>query len=579
MRFFLKILWNSISSCIYTAKPIKTNMKNQIKILWIALVWVQTLGASKPIFSKLDRVMVYLSGAHLYYSEQVNLQAGNNVFVFENISGSIQENTLQASTKGGTLMEVNTLIRYKEKKSTVPLYTKAIAQILDSLEENGYDLMNVANHLSALEQEKKMLLNHPLINGKSQRDSLPLLKSSMEFTREKLSEILTQELKWKRLKDKYEKEKNRLNLRHEELSLLQNGNFDDNGLAATPIHQVMVTVYAEQAGLALVNFNYFIANASWIPNYDLIANANNNQIAVKYFAKISQNSGLNWRSANLSLSSSNPMELNIKPSLANWYVGFYEYHRIKNKALSNAALPLQKQNVRATEDLKESDLPVATYAEQKSLSEYIQISENLLRTEYAIKLKYDIDSDGKSHKVMIKEQQIPMELVFAAVPKISNESYLMGKISGWEDLQILPGAARIYFDGAFVGETYLGDQSNTDTLPLNLGRDKSLVVTRKKIKDKTKIKTLENEKIETRTIEILVRNTKSQAISIDIEDQIPVSQNPTEIKVTLLEGNGAKLDEISGLLLWNLKIGSKETKKISFTYEVRYPKSKVVVGL
>ncbi|MFY8190496.1 MAG: DUF4140 domain-containing protein, partial [Bacteroidia bacterium] len=219
-------------------------MKNQIKILWIALVWVQTLGASKPIFSKLDRVMVYLSGAHLYYSEQVNLQAGNNVFIFENISGSIQENTLQASTKGGTLMEVNTLIRYKEKKSTVPLYTKAIAQILDSLEENGYDLMNVANHLSALEQEKKMLLNHPLINGKSQRDSLPLLKSSMEFTREKLSEILTQELKWKRLKDKYEKEKNRLNLRHEELNLLQNGNFDDNGLAATPIHQVMVTVYA-----------------------------------------------------------------------------------------------------------------------------------------------------------------------------------------------------------------------------------------------------------------------------------------------------------------------------------------------
>jgi hypothetical protein len=106
-----------------------------------------------------------------------------------------------------------------------------------------------------------------------------------------------------------------------------------------------------------------------------------------------------------------------------------------------------------------------------------------------------------------------------------------------------------------------------------------MVVNRKKIKDKTKIKTLENEKIETRTIEILVRNTKSQSILIDIEDQIPVSQNPNEIKVTLIEANGAKLDETSGLLTWNLKIASKETKKISFTYEVRYPKNKVVVGL
>jgi uncharacterized protein (TIGR02231 family) len=554
-------------------------MKNQIKILWIALLWVQSLSASKPIFASLDRVMVYLSGAHLYYSEQVNVQAGNNVFIFENISGSIQENTLQANAKGGTLMEVNTQIRYKEKKSIAPIYAKAIAQVLDSLEENEYHLLQVANQLSALEQEKKMLLNHPLINGKSQRDSLPLLKSSMEFTREKLSEILNLELKWKRRKDSFEKEKNRLNLRHEELSLLQNGNLNDTRLAAEPIHQILITVYAEQAGLALINFNYFIANANWVPSYDLLANASNKQIAIKYFAKISQTSGLNWRNANLSLSSSNPMELNIKPNLANWYIGFYEYQQMKQKALSNAARPLQKQTVRTTDNLQESDMEAERYVAQKSLSEYIQISENLIRTEYAIKLKYDIDCDGKFHKVMIKEQQIPIELVFAAVPKLSSESYLMGKISGWEDLQILPGAGRIYFDGAFVGETYLGDQSNTDTLQLNLGRDKSMVVNRKKIKDKTKIKTLENEKIETRTIEILVRNTKSQSILIDIEDQIPVSQNPNEIKVTLIEANGAKLDETSGLLTWNLKIASKETKKISFTYEVRYPKNKVVVGL
>ncbi|MCE2740752.1 MAG: DUF4139 domain-containing protein [Sphingobacteriales bacterium] len=554
-------------------------MKNQIKILWIALLWVQSLSASKPIFASLDRVMVYLSGAHLYYSEQVNVQAGNNVFIFENISGSIQENTLQANAKGGTLMEVNTQIRYKEKKSIAPIYAKAIAQVIDSLEENEYHLLQVANQLSALEQEKKMLLNHPLINGKSQRDSLPLLKSSMEFTREKLSEILNLELKWKRRKDSFEKEKNRLNLRHEELSLLQNGNLNDTRLAAEPIHQILITVYAEQAGLALINFNYFIANANWVPSYDLLANASNKQIAIKYFAKISQTSGLNWRNANLSLSSSNPMELNIKPNLANWYIGFYEYQQMKQKALSNAARPLQKQTVRTTDNLQESDMEAERYVAQKSLSEYIQISENLIRTEYAIKLKYDIDCDGKFHKVMIKEQQIPIELVFAAVPKLSSESYLMGKISGWEDLQILPGAGRIYFDGAFVGETYLGDQSNTDTLQLNLGRDKSMVVNRKKIKDKTKIKTLENEKIETRTIEILVRNTKSQSILIDIEDQIPVSQNPNEIKVTLIDANGANLDETSGLLTWNLKIASKETKKISFTYEVRYPKNKVVVGL
>jgi uncharacterized protein (TIGR02231 family) len=555
-------------------------MKNQIKLLALMLLSMQHVFGNKPQLSKIDKVVVYLSGAHLYYNEKVNLQAGNNVFTFENISPNIIENTLQASSKGGTLMEVNTRVRYKEKKNPMNNYASSIAKILDSLSEVDYQIQGIENHLYVLSYEKKMLLNHPLIKGTSLRDSLPLLRTSMEFTREKLSEILALELRWNRQKNDSEKEKNRLNLRHQELTLLQNGNYTDEGLAATPINQVVVSVYAENAGLADIQFSYFIENASWIPNYDLVANPNNSQLSLKYFALISQTSGLNWNQAALTLSSSNPMELNIKPVLANWYIGFIEYRRLTQKHLSNAALPLKKQSLRMQEDL---DAPMAgsegDYAEKKSLSEYIQISENLIRTEYAIKLKYEINSDGKSHKVMIKEQQIPIQLEFAAVPKLSSEAFLMGRLSAWEDLQILPGSARIYFDGAYVGETLLGSQSNTDTLDINLGRDRSLVISRKKVKDKTRVRTLDNEKIETRTIELLVRNTKSQSILMNLEDQIPVSQNPNEIKVSLVDADGANLDEVSGILRWKIKLSAKETKKISFTYEVRYPKNKTIFGL
>lgn len=555
-------------------------MKNQIKLLAIMLLCMHPVFGNNPKSSKIDKVVVYLSGAHLYYNEKVNLQAGNNVFTFENISPNIIENTLQANSKGGTLMEVNNRIRYKEKKNPMHTYAKSIAIVLDSIQELDYQIQANSNQLSVLTYEKNMLLNHPLIKGTSLRDSLPLLRNSMEFTREKLNEILALELKWNRQKDKLEKEKNRLNLRHQELELLQNGHYTEDGLAATPINQIVVSVYAENAGVADIQFSYFIQNASWVPNYDLVADPSNSQLSLKYFALISQSSGLNWSQAALTLSSSNPMELNIKPVLANWYIGFYEYRKLTERHLSNAALPLKKQSLRLQEDM---NAPMTStdgdYAEQKSLSEYIQISENLIRTEYAIKLKYEINSDGKSHKVMIKEQQIPIQLEFAAVPKLSNEAFLMGRLSAWEDLQILPGAARIYFDGAYVGETLIGNQSNTDTLDINLGRDRSLVISRKKVKDKTRIKTLDNEKIETRTIELLVRNTKSQSIFMNLEDQIPISQNPNEIKVSIVDADGANLDEVSGLLRWKIKLSAKETKKISFTYEVKYPKNKTIFGL
>jgi hypothetical protein len=39
------------------------------------------------------------------------------------------------------------------------------------------------------------------------------------------------------------------------------------------------------------------------------------------------------------------------------------------------------------------------------------------------------------------------------------------------------------------------------------------------------------------------------------------------------------LDELTGKLKWRIKIGSKETKKVIFTYEISYPKGKPVAGL
>jgi len=400
----------------------------------------------------------------------------------------------------------------------------------------------------------------------------------MAFTREKLNEILEEELKWNKRKNKLSKESTRLTNRYNQLILLQNGTLEENGIQATPIQQVIISIYSESGGNSQINFNYFIQQASWVPNYDLVASSSTNQIELKSFAHVKQSSGINWKNAALTLSTSNPMERNIKPVLANWYIGFQEYRKYKAlKATSmNSAMPMSRVTV--TDSYREN-AEEKNMAADEDLSEYINITENLIRTEYEIKLKYEIESDNKPHKVMIKEQNIPMILAFAAVPKICQDAFLMGRVTGWEDLNILPGAARIYFDGAYVGETFVSNQSTNDTLDFNLGKDKSIVMTRKKVKERTKVKTIENERIETRSIELVIRNTKGISVLMNLEDQIPVSQNPNEIKVTLIDGDGANLDELTGSLKWNLKLGAKESKKITFTYEIKYPKNKQVYGL
>ena len=78
--------------------------------------------------------------------------------------------------------------------------------------------------------------------------------------------------------------------------------------------------------------------------------------------------------------------------------------------------------------------------------------------------------------------------------------------------------------------------------------------------------------------EISIRNTKSEPIHIVVEDQMPVSRN-SQLEVLNADSGGAATDAVTGRLEWNLNIPAGETKKVSFRYEVKYPKDKLVNGL
>lgn len=535
--------------------------------------------SAKPVNAKLQKVTVYVNGAHLYYTENINLVTGNNEFIFENISPYINEATLQASCKGGVITEVKHQLMYKEKPLITKKYDKEIQAVLDSIEDVNFDLQDIKNRFYVLETEKSMLLNNRIMKGQQLRDSLALLKDGLTLLRERLNSIYEQHLKLEKSKNKLTKRLNKLNERYSELQLLQSGqNLITNSQAT---NQVVINVFSDNNTISPITFNYFVNQANWIPQYDLQASSSG-KLNIKYFGSLTQNTGVNWENVLLTLSTSNPTENNIKPTLNPWYLSYQQYIR-KDKSYSNAQLELRStaKSVVANNSGSDQtdDVDNNEDLEEKQLTDYIVMTENLIRTEYEINMKYSIKSDLKSHKVMINQKEVDMNLKFAAVPKICTDAFLMGKITGWEEMKIIPGTARVYFDGSFVGDTYLQASTTLDTLDIDLGKDKSLTIERKKIKEKFKTKYINDEKVETRTIEIVVRNTKNIQVDIVVEDQIPVVQGTKEIKVELLDADKGELDETSGILKWNIKLKSKEQKKIRFTYEITYPKNKTIAGL
>lgn len=531
---------------------------------------------TKTIKTKPDKATVYLQGAHLYYTENISLKVGINEFIFEGISPYIRQTSIQAGTKSGIVMDMKYDASYTETTpdpTATKKYAHELELVLDSLEDLSYKERDISNKMKVLATEKELLLNNRIMKGDLIKDSLPLLKDGMAFLKEKLNAIYAEELKYERAKNELNKTRTHLNTRQRTLQLLQNGQGNKNNGNAERVHKILITVYSETVTNTQLNFNYFINNASWVPAYDLQASSSSSSLKINYFAQVSQSSGLDWKNMPLTLSTSTPNLNNTKPVLSPWYLSFRAF-RQNQSHLSNAAVPLQRETLQ----LKDRSFNGAD-EEVKSLLDYINVTENLLRTEYEIKLNYTINSDGKGHKVMINDKSVPMGLQFAAIPKLSPDAYLMARITQWEEMNIIPGNARVYFDGTFVGDMYLNTYTTDDTLKVNLGRDRSFVSSRKKIKEESKKQFIGGDKIETRTIELIVRNTKNQEIEVEVEDQIPVVSGTKEIKVTLKDSDNADLNEATGSLKWDLKLKPKEAKKLRFTYEIRYPKDKKVAGL
>jgi uncharacterized protein (TIGR02231 family) len=160
---------------------------------------------------------------------------------------------------------------------------------------------------------------------------------------------------------------------------------------------------------------------------------------------------------------------------------------------------------------------------------------------------------------------------YATVPKLDPDAFLLAGVTDWEALKLLKGPANVFFEGTYLGKTYIDPNTAGDTLELSLGRDKDVNVARNLVKDFSKKQFLGTNNILDRSWEITVRNNKGQKISLIIEDQFPLSKDE-EIQIEYLEYEGAKFDEKTGMLQWPVVLNPKEEVTVHFRYRVKYPK-------
>lgn len=536
----------------------------------------------KNLKSKITHVTVFMQGAQVTRSGSTSIPKGTSTIVFEGVSPYINQQSIKASGKGRfTILDVQYRYVYPEP---VEPNTKAqheidrkIEKIQDSLNEHSYHLAHVREKKTAIQTERNLLLNHPLMKGQAKPDSLDLLKGTMAFIEKKLVDLADRFLQISLKEAEMAKEQNAMNQRIYELRLFKSNL--PQPPPNQPKHQVLVAVTAPSATSGNVEISYKVNQAGWSPWYDITAKDAGDDIELIYKAAVYQNTGEDWSNVRLRISNANPNRSNIKPVLPRWYIDYFRHVRqtVKKSTRYFKEKDVQMEDdmemARTTEEVADKALPAAGMA-----YDYSQKMQNFSSIEFDIDLAYYIKSDGKTHFVTVQKHNLKAEFQHYLVPKLDKDAFVVARIVDWENLDLLVGNANIYFGNTFVGRTVIDPSIVSDTLEVSMGRYRSLAVTRTKLKSDTKKQIVGSHKVYTATYQIELRNNSGNDINLTLEDQIPLTNN-TEIEIELVKTDGGSLNEHTGLITWDMKLASYKKKVITFTYTVKYPKEEEITGL
>lgn len=555
-------------------------MIRQPKTLWLScFACLVLLLAAAPVFaqdedeirleSDITTVKVYLNRASITEVATRQVPAGTHVLVFSGLSRNLQPKSITTEGRGGGVIQsVTHRISYLNRTAK----PRRMLMLEDSLEVLAYEVQHLDDRKFALEQEQSLILKNNQVLGTQGMSSEELLAVA-KFYRERLPAIR------KELQDIAIK-RNAVNTRMQQYRAeLQ----DFIRTRDQPTNEVVVVYRTEQATRVALKLDYLVTGASWSPLYDLRVAQNGRPIALDMKANVVNNTGIDWSKVKLSLSTANPTQGGTPPSLSAQYISIYSppvASRRERSAASGSAPAADEDSFGGTDDFGDfgdgfGEAEAA--AKSESAAQYTQVNVGDLAIEYEISLPYTIPADAKPRLVDINQAELPVKFQHFAIPKRESAVYLRAGISGWDELNLLPGKANVYYEGAYLSETNINPSQTQDTLWIGLGIDPSVIIEREQVRDYTSKRVIGSNVREQRGYTITVRNGKPRSIDLVLLDQIPVSQNK-EIEVTPIDLGGGELTAYNGILKWTLTIGASSSQKVAFSFEVKYPKDERLVG-
>lgn len=541
-----------------------------VGLLMKAAAYGQT---EKEVVSKITNATVYTKGVQLESEAKVELEKGNWVLLFKNLSPYINENSIRVDGDGKFIIQ--NVRNYKDYLNELTL-EKELTELENTIKNYQQKVEDETTWIAILKEKIDFLKANKNVGGKEQNLSPEAFKSLNQIYAEGIEKNTLEVLKKERLVKEYEKE----------IGKLKNQQRTLNSKGALPSGVIAVTIDSKQTQISNLKLTYMVENASWFPSYDIRFSNTKQPLTVMMKANIQQNTGVDWKNVGLKVSSIKNISSLILPILEVNNLAYNPVDVVKfvspNVAMAEEISSVYdtKSRLIGNQRIKGkvadgSSLQEDVIETNKESNEVMILETNLggldSFKEYQINGNHQINSDSKLNTIGFEEVSLEASYEYYTVPKMSNNVYLVGKIKNWDVNKMFNGAANIYFENAFVGSTDIDVMQFEEDLEVSFGIDNGVFSQREQVKSFTSKQFLGKNKKETKAFKITVKNNKQQSIKLKVKDQVPISTQK-EIKIEVLELTGGVKDEGTGEVEWSLELNPGEIKELFIKYEVESPK-------
>ncbi|WP_181999605.1 DUF4139 domain-containing protein [Bacteroides stercorirosoris] len=278
--------------------------------LWICLcLCATTLVGQNKVKTTAEKVMLFIDGAQVTRTRQVDIPAGTSTLIFTGLSPYMDAQSMQVSAKGKlTVTAVNQQHNYTDSASV----SQKQQSLQEELKKTEKQQKEQKAELGLINAEYEILKTNCSVSNKNTATSLATIKEVNQYYSTQLKTLKSKELAINEKIEELTRKQEQLNAELAQLS----------GKSLTPMSEIAVNVNAPAACKATFTLNYYVKNAGWFPSYDVRSGSLSEPISIVYKANIFQNTKEDWKNVELSLSSSNPTTGSVAPKLATYWLDY-----------------------------------------------------------------------------------------------------------------------------------------------------------------------------------------------------------------------------------------------------------------